>query len=138
MNAPSRPKPWTWIAMAGAFLLAQAPFVTAAALILQLPLRALVIPCLLFTASGIASAAVTHRLSSVGRSVRTLPAWAFCGIVWTCFGPWLISAVLLKVVAWRTAALLYLPLLLAMPVVMANRDLDRWLNEWRGNPKWWS
>jgi hypothetical protein len=59
-------------------------------------------------------------------------------IWWAYLGPWLISAVLLKVIPWRIAALLYLPLLLAMPVVVAKFFPDDWFNEWRGNPKWWS
>ena len=124
--------------MTGAFLLAQAPLVAAAALLLQLPLRALAIPCLLFAASSVAAACVIHRLSSRDRSVGARPRWELSVILWAYVVPWLISAVLLKVVPWRTAALLYPPLLLAIPVVVAKLDLDDWLNQWRGNPKWWS
>ena len=71
------------------------------------------------------------------RSVTVRPTWALSVILWAYFGPWVISAVLLKVVPWRAGALVYLPLLLAIPVVMAKLELDKWLEQWRGNPKWW-
>ena len=123
--------------MAGAYLLAQAPFVVAAALVLHVPLRALVVPCLLFAVSSVGAALVVRR-SSTDRVMSERSAWAIGLVTGAYFVPWLISAVVLNVISWRVAALLYLPLVVAMAAVVSRLDVDKWLGQWRGNPKWWS